>query len=229
MSSQRSATSDHVQIIPFCAPLPSQNGNASPSSDETFGVVGTITLRGPSAVVWFGWGDIESADDEEPTAKQRDLDECVSVGNGELMMDFDWIVQSFVVSLFLSLIDGTSNEYVISSFPATGNPPMGSLSLSMPPSKQSSVHNDVPSTQLIGGSSEEDMILGQQISARLAKRVGWPIFVSCSFHGWGDDSGSGEAFCLGMDVSPQLAAAVAEKEVARILIREKERIADCAR
>lgn len=70
------------------------------------------------------------------------------------------------------------------------------------------------------------MILGQQISARLAKRVGWPIFVSCSFNGWGDDSGSGEAFCLGLDVSPQLAAAVAEKEVARILIREKERMAE---
>ena len=73
------------------------------------------------------------------------------------------------------------------------------------------------------------MILGQQISTRLAKRVGWPIFVSCSFNGWGDDSGSGEAFSLGLDVSPQLAAAVAEKEVSRILIREKDRIAESAR
>ncbi|KAL3784401.1 hypothetical protein HJC23_001285 [Cyclotella cryptica] len=81
---------------------------------------------------------------------------------------------------------------------------------------------------LISGSSEEDMIIGQQISARLAKRVGWPIFVSCSFHGWGGDSGSGEAFCLGL-MFRRSWLRLWEKEVARILIREKERMSDRAR
>lgn len=110
----------------------------------------------------------------------------------------------------------------------TGNPPpMGSLSLSMPPPKPS-IPYPTPSTQLLGGSSEEDMILGQQISARLAKKIGWPIFVSCSFNGWGDDSGGGvsdDGFSMGLDVSPQMAAALGEKEVGRILLREKQRIA----
>ena len=68
---------------------------------------------------------------------------------------------------------------------------MGSLALSMPPA----IRNGRPSldaistTQLLGGSSEEDMILGHHISARLAKRIGCPIFVSCSLSGWGGDSG----------------------------------------
>jgi len=86
MSSQQTTTPDHVHIIPFCAHLPSQNGNASQSSDETFGVVGTITLRGQSAVVWFGWGDIEITTDEEPLTKERCADELASVGSGELVM-----------------------------------------------------------------------------------------------------------------------------------------------
>ena len=101
---------------------------------------------------------------------------------------------------------------------------MGSLSLSMPPPKHTSYAT--PSSQLLGGSSEEDIILGQQVSARLAKKIGWPIFVSCSFNEVGGMEGSGsELFGLGMDVSPAMAVAMAEKEVARILMREKERIA----
>lgn len=97
---------------------------------------------------------------------------------------------------------------------------MGSLSLSMPSPKHTNYAT--PSTQLLGGSSEEDIILGQQVSARLAKKIGWPIFVSCSFNEVGDE---GSAFGLGMDISPAMAVAMAEKEVARILTREKERIA----
>ena len=133
---------------------------------------------------------------------------------------------------------------------------MGSLALSMPPlirngRRQISNNNGVPSSQLLGGSSEEDMILGHQISARLAKRIGWPIFVSCSFSGWGGDSfsssfgnsagqggGSGggggqeggnvidsPALSAGYDDSMQQhAAALAEREVGRILMSEKSEI-----
>ena len=118
---------------------------------------------------------------------------------------------------------------------------MGSLSLSMPPViREGRPRIDgVPTSQLIGGSSEEDIILGHQISARLAKRVGWPIFVSCSFSGWGGDSGGGAvaaggqqnaasnvmtspALSAGYDDSMQQhAAALAEREVSRILLHEK--------
>jgi hypothetical protein len=105
----------------------------------------------------------------------------------------------------------------------SGNTAMGSLSLSMPPPKH--INYAPPSTQLLGGNSEEDMILGQQVSCRLAKKIGWPIYVSCSFN---ESGGDGNEFGLGLDVSPAMAVAVAEKEVARILLREKERMAGAA-
>ena len=79
------------------------------------------------------------------------------------------------------------------------------------------------------------MIHGAQISSRLAKRVGWPVFVSCSLGGWGDDSGSSPNAGGGQEVSSpatsagyddsmqQHAAAMAEREVSRILLNEKEK------
>ena len=81
---------DNVKIIPFCIPLPSAssliasaigeeedtNDNAASSS---YGIVGTITLRGKSAVVWFGWGDIEPGDSNDAVTEK---DGVVSVGNG---------------------------------------------------------------------------------------------------------------------------------------------------
>ena len=85
------------------------------------------------------------------------------------------------------------------------------------------------------------MLLEHQISARLAKRVGWPVFVSCSFSGWGGDTataggggggGGGEGASSDVMVSPVMsagyddsmqrhAAALAEREVSRILLEEK--------
>ena len=118
---------------------------------------------------------------------------------------------------------------------------MGSLALSMPPITRNGrqILHGVPTTQLLGGSSEEDMIHGAQISSRLAKRVGWPVFVSCSLSGWGDDSHgssnsggvqegvnamSSPAMSAGYDDSMQQhAAAMAEREVSRILLNEKEK------
>ncbi len=208
----------NVKIIPFCIPLPSSSSFRSPdhvdtssspsSTEETgFGIVGTITLRGRSAVVWFGWGEIEAVGgggEEQCGIAVKLANDILSVGNGA--------------------------------------PPMGSFALSMPPV----IRNGRPSldaastTQLLGGSSEEDMILGHHISARLAKRIGCPIFVSCSLSGWGGDSvgsiavggggGGGQgaapemsspALSAGYDDSlQQHAAALAEREVSRILMRE---------
>ena len=112
---------------------------------------------------------------------------------------------------------------------------MGSLSLSMPPPIQNSgrprTNYEVPTSQLLGGSSEEDIILGFQISARLAKRVAWPVFVSCSISGWGGDGGGAAGGGGGMaspaldagfdDDSQRHAAALAEREVSRIILHEK--------
>jgi hypothetical protein len=164
---------DDVKFIPFCVPL---------SSIDDIGIVGIITIRSSSAVIWFGWGAIEAVGEQDV------VNNC-SVGNGR--------------------------------------PPMGSLALSMPP--YNSRQNEVSSTQLLGGMSEDDMILGHQISARLAKRIGWPIFVSCSFGGWAGDSGGsvegGAAIPVssaGYDDSTQRhAIGLAEREISRILMLEK--------
>lgn len=120
---------------------------------------------------------------------------------------------------------------------------MGSLTLSMPPVTRNGRPSldGVSTTQLMGGSSEEDMILGHHISARLAKRIDCPIFVSCSLSGWGGDSGgciaaggggrgqgttsemSSPALSAGYDESlQQHAAALAEREVSRILSKEMQ-------
>ncbi|KAL3759636.1 hypothetical protein ACHAWU_009783 [Discostella pseudostelligera] len=211
---------DNVKIIPFCAPLPSSSSLLTADhADESltsssnggsvnsgFGIVGTITLRGRSAVVWFGWGEIESVgSEEERDFVVKDNNGVSSVGNGK--------------------------------------PPMGSLALSMPPVIRNGRPrlDGVSTTQLLGGSSEEDMILGHHISARLAKRIGCPIFVSCSLSGWGGDSGGSIAAGVGggqgvaseMLSSPALsagyddtlqqhAAALAEREVSRIISREMQ-------
>ena len=80
---------------------------------------------------------------------------------------------------------------VFSIVVGNGRPPMGLLALSMPPRNVRGVDaTAVSSTQLLGGSSEDDMILGHQVSSRLARRVGWPIFVSCSLCWWGGDRGA---------------------------------------
>lgn len=182
---------DDVKIIPFCVPFSSID-----DVDSAFGIVGTITLRGRSAVVWFGWGAIEPAIEGGDVGIAMDAEGVVSVGNGR--------------------------------------PPMGSLELSMPPVIQNSRPERISSTQLLGGSSEGDMILGHQISERLAKRIGWPIFVSCSLGGWaGDASGTFEggytiaspASSMGYDDSMQRhTTALAEREVSRILLRQLEHL-----
>lgn len=167
-----------VKFIPFCVPL---------SSIDDIGIVGMITIRSSSAVIWFGWGAIEAVGEEDVL---NNANNGCSVGNGR--------------------------------------PPMGSLALSMPP--YNSRQNGVSSTQLLGGMSEDDMIFGHQISARLAKRIGWPIFVSCSFGGWAGYSGgiveNGAAIPVlsagfGDSTHRQHAVVMAERELSRILLLEK--------
>lgn len=190
---------NNIQVIPFCAPLPQGEGT---------GVVGTITLRGQSAIIWFGWGEIETCENDATMIVERSVGEVAHIGDGEFGL-CELIYTLIVIDYELHNCHLT----------APGNPAMGSLSLSMPPPKH--INYAPPSTQLLGGNSEEDMILGQQVSCRLAKKIGWPIYVSCSFNESGEE---GNEFGLGLDVSPAMAVAVAEKEVAKILLREKERM-----
>ena len=164
-----------IKIIPFCVPL-------TPGETNEVGVVGTVTLRGKSAIVWFGWGGVE----------QR-----------EAMRDCDSTVGDDTIAI------------------GNGKPPMRSLCLSMPPPTRTSMM-PTPTSQLLAGSSDEDMMLGQQMSARLAKRIGWPIFVSCSFSDFGQ-KGASPAMAAGFD-DDTMPAALAEKEVTRILLRIQDEL-----
>ena len=82
-----SARDNGVKIIPFCVPLTTSSSfeaddavvHAQSHVDSGFGIVGTITLRGRSAVVWFGWGAIEAGEGE---AVVNETDGLISVGNG---------------------------------------------------------------------------------------------------------------------------------------------------
>ena len=59
------AIDDGVRIIPFCVPLDADAADdnniagGSSSTSLSFRIIGTVTLCGQSAVVWFGWGGIE--------------------------------------------------------------------------------------------------------------------------------------------------------------------------
>ena len=109
-----------------------------------------------------------------------------------------------------------------------GRPPMDSFELSMLSVIQNSRPERVSLTQLLVGLSEGDIILGHQISARLTKRIGWPI--SCSLGGWaGDASGTFErgytiaspALSMGYDDSMQWhTTSLAEREVSQIILRQ---------
>ena len=84
---------NHIQTIPFCVSLPSSEGT---------GVVGTITLRGQSAIIWFGWGDIEPCENDETVFRDRDVGETLKVGNGELTFDCFKFLKLYAIYLLRS-------------------------------------------------------------------------------------------------------------------------------
>ena len=103
-------------------------------------------------------------------------------------------------------------------------PSAGPLVLAMP--RIYGAGSGAPSaTQLLGGASEEDAVVGHQMATRLSGRTGIPVYVSCSLHsspptaagpaGTGPGPG-GDVPGFGGSLS-QRAAALAEKEVGKIL------------
>ena len=118
-------------------------------------------------MVWFGWGGIKKT--------TCDGDDDYDDGGG-----------------VVTTTTTTKNEDgVFSIVVGNGRPPMGPLVLSMlPRNVRGVVATAMSSTQLLGELSGDDMILGHQVSARLARRVSWPIFISFSLCGWGGDQGA---------------------------------------
>ncbi|KAL3777085.1 hypothetical protein ACHAW5_003054 [Stephanodiscus triporus] len=197
-----------------------------------FGIVGTVVLRGKSAVVWFGWGGIKiikGGGDNDLTLMMTTTSDASDNDNDDDDVDDE-------AGTFLSSIIGN------------GMPPMGHLALSMPPppiativshgttttQNKDDVNIVVSSTQLLGGLIEDDIVLSRRISVRLASCVGWPIFVSFTLlGGHGVSAGDGAensriaiASLLSAvahndnDDARQHVAALAEREVSCILLHE---------
>jgi len=207
------ASSSHLDVISFCvdpsAVSEGEDVGVMQAAGGKQGVVGTITLLadGRSAMVWFGWGDlVPSAGGDAAAAAASEAG------------------------------DASSTAKVVGS----GVPPsMGPILLSYP-STSSAAGAEPATTQLMGGESEEDMVVGHQMAARLARKVGMPVYVCSSIHSTPvPSSGGGGGGGMGMvgagmmeSEAPtgfggslgQKAAALAEREVGRILLERKRNL-----
>eukprot|EP01083_Nonionella_stella_P290813 989502_1 len=120
-----------------------------------------------------------------------------------------------------------------------GMPPMGPMCVAMPRTKFAgmSCADEAPCSQMIGGENEEEVSMGTSMACRLAKKVGIPVFVSCSLErGNGNNAASGGGGGAGgngaMDdlqgivdmgalALTQHACSLAEKEIGRIVLERQ--------
>jgi hypothetical protein len=127
-------------------------------------VVGTITLLPNAIMVWIGWGTRQ--DHHEPPQPQRQRQEEEEERDGALKK---------------------------SKNIGTGMPVMGPLVVAMPQRHYKGAFgtssramrtefssSSSPSSQLIGGDQELEVMLGNSMAMRLAQKVGKPVYVSCS-------------------------------------------------
>ena len=119
------AVDDDVRIIPLCVPLDAANDNniaeGSSSTSSSFRIVGTVTLRGRSTVVWFGWGGIKK-----------------TTCNGDDYDDGGGVVTTTTTT--------ENKDGVFSIVVGNGRPPMGLLALSTPPRNIRGVDTTAPRT-----------------------------------------------------------------------------------
>jgi len=166
-----SSSSPNIDVVSFSVTLPDINGlDVEEGAKKT--VVGTVSFMSKSALIWFGWGDVED--------NLRKDHKC-SVG-------------------------------------MKGCPVMGPLVVAMPRKFQgfNGDEAETPCSQLISGSNDEEMMIGWQMASRLSRKIGWPIFVSCSLKRNTPMEGALERDTFdGLD--SQRAAAFSERKVGLIL------------
>jgi hypothetical protein len=108
----------------------------------------------------------------------------------------------------------------------TGLPVMGPMVVAMPRSKYAGIgsNDEAPCSQLVGGTNEEEMMMGWQMASRLTRKVGWPIFVSSSL----DKNDAAKNRVDGIegfgDSDNVHATAMAEKKVADIILKRKNEL-----
>ena len=216
-----------VKVLPFCVPIPKtielddisliHNNNNNDDDDDMEqpnpkGIVGTITIMNhQTAIVWFGWGDLIPTNNETSSFSEKE-DQQQNIGNGTY-------VHSLIVFFFLSfqIHHFCWRSNVDDYFLYVGLPQMGHMVLAMP-RIQYAGRGHSSTTQLMGGESEEDMMIGSQMASRLSQKLKYPVFVSCSI------SGSGASFYDGYNSSivSQKAAAMAEHSIRQILLKQQQ-------
>jgi hypothetical protein len=191
--------SNAFSTVEFGVEIPSELISLTNPNLAQCGVVGTITILKNSAMVWIGWGSLE------------DTDANVDSNN----------------------IENSSTTSGSVRISGSGTPRMGPSTVAMPRTKYGGMSSggEAPCSQLIGGDNEEEVMMGNNMASRLSKKVGWPIFVSCSLGDMGNlrTGGSGMEELDGNAFGDlgSLAvhgAALAEKEVGRIILQKKAEI-----
>jgi len=72
-------------------------------------------------------------------------------------------------------------------------------------------------SQIVGSASSDDQMLASQMASRLTMRCSKAVFVSCQLSGRADGDGGGWTSGMNSEMISHKAAALAEKEVWRIL------------
>lgn len=94
---------------------------------------------------------------------------------------------------------------------------MGPLVVAMPRTKYSgafSSDSETANSKLVGGDDEDAEMVARQMASRLSQKHGIPVFVSCSFR----DAPSIASDGTDPSTIQHRAAAIAEREISRILI-----------
>lgn len=109
--------------------------------------------------------------------------------------------------------DGTSTKT-----PTSSAAEFGGLTVAMPQSYNDGAQacSQLLEYEAPNSDADDAYMIGLQMAARLSKKLGWPIFVSCAL----DARGLGQGVKFGLT---QRASALAEKEVGRILLAVKQR------
>jgi hypothetical protein len=120
------------------------------------------------------------------------------------------------------------------SIMGNGVPMMGSLGLAMPLKQSAGRQRDSSScyTQLIGGTSDEDMILASGMASRLSAKSNFPVFVSMNIAGdnntrddaslTGDNTSLTSSYDQGTHEHSRWTVARIEREVTMILLQHKQ-------
>eukprot|EP00536_Pseudo-nitzschia_multiseries_P001741 jgi/Psemu1/107674/gw1.22.64.1 len=166
-------------------------------------------MGGKSAMIWVGWGLLDQTTTGGGDGGGDDNDDDDSSPRDKFKSGFGF---------------------------GTGTPTMGQLVVAMPRTDYkgafSGTTREASCSQLVGSASSEDQMLANQMASRLSSRSGMAIYVSCQLSspvgGSGGAGGSAMGGDLGAggheaDMLSQRAAALAEREVWRILQRERER------